>query len=225
MIQDVSNKDPRARFAKCSPEYPRVQSGSEINAIMADIIKIEENSAIGDYGSSIRCGCYWPQLLSKAQLLMFLTGIPDSTRPQLFHADAVLLVGQAVEHVQKCVTACSICVRQEQSVFSMLAHILAWFAKNMSYALNYPSVTQGCSLRVGESTLEGKHHAVGFCELLKYRSARILLVVKHMSNRLNRMSRDDSDFLLTAVRTLLPHVEAALEGLPPMAEVLLSESV
>lgn len=90
----------------------------EINAIMATITDIAKRP-IGSYHLDDHpCVTSWPQLLSKAQLLMYIAGSKSSFSLRL---DAVLQVSWTAEQVQKRISECPTCMSRGMELSSMLA--------------------------------------------------------------------------------------------------------
>ncbi|KAF5641171.1 sterigmatocystin biosynthesis regulatory [Fusarium sp. NRRL 25303] len=118
----------------------------EINAIIATITDIAKRPIASYHLDDQPCASSWPQLVSNAQLLMYIAGSVNSSSPRL---DAVLQISWAAEQVQKRISGCSACKPRIMEVSSMLALLYDWISSHIADALESPAALQSCRLRIG----------------------------------------------------------------------------
>lgn len=196
---------------------------AEINAIIASITKIAEQSTISHHIREESCPSLWPQLLSKAQLLMSIAGVQGSESSSSLRLDAVLHVASTAEHVQKCVSRCATCMSQEMEISSILALMYDWITKRIAYALDNPPAIQNHQLIIGNLVLTGHKGMISVYELIKYRITRAMHVIRSIQSRIMSIGQRDPDKLYQAVQLMFQGVESRLEALSGMIELLASE--
>ncbi|EEU34889.1 uncharacterized protein NECHADRAFT_79769 [Fusarium vanettenii 77-13-4] len=202
---------------------PSTQTQAEINAIIASITNIAEQSTISHHIREELCTSSWPQLLSKAQLLMSIAGVQGSESPASLRLDAVLHVAWAAEHVQWCVSRCATCMSQEMEIFGILALIYDWIAKCIAYALEDSLATQNHQLIIGDLVLTGHKSTISIHELIKHRIIRARHVMGNIKSRITNIGQRDPDKLDRAVQLIFQRVDSRLEALSGMMELLASE--
>ncbi|UPK97117.1 hypothetical protein LCI18_008052 [Fusarium solani-melongenae] len=199
------------------------QTQVEIDAIITSITRIAEQSTISHHMREELCTSSWPQLLSKAQLLMSIAGVQGSASPTSLRLDAVLHVAWAAEHVQRCVSRCTTCMSQEMEIFSILALMYDWITKRIAYALEDSPAIQNHQLIIGDLVLTGRKGMISVYELIKHRITRARHVVRHIKSRMMSIGQRDPDKLDQAVQLTFQGVDNRLEALSGMIELLASE--
>ncbi|KPM42704.1 hypothetical protein AK830_g3875 [Neonectria ditissima] len=194
-----------------------------IDAIIASIAKNVEQSTISHHTREESCPSLWPQLLSKAQLLMSIVGVQGSENSFSLRLDAVLHVASTAEHVQTCVSRCATCMSQEMETSSTLALMYDWITKRIACALENPPAIQNHKLIIGDLVLTGHKGMISVYELIKYRITRAINVIRDIKSRCLSIGQHDLDELYQAVQLTFHGVENRLEALSGMIELLASE--
>ncbi|EWG44777.1 hypothetical protein FVEG_15721 [Fusarium verticillioides 7600] len=194
----------------------------EINAIMATITDIARRP-IGSYHLGDHpCATSWPQLLAKAQLLMYTTGSGNSSSLRL---DAVLQVLWAAEQVQKRILGCSTCISRSMELSSILALLYDWISSRIADALEDLAALQSCRLKIGDSVLTGQNGIIGTYELVKYRITRAIRVIENMNNTSLTMREVKQGQMYKMARHLLEAAESRLEAISGMIDLLESKQL
>lgn len=192
----------------------------EINAIMATITDIARR-LIGSYHlDGHPCATSWPQLLAKAQLLMYITGSGNSPSLRL---DAVLQVSWTVEQVQKRISGCPTCISRSMELSSILALLYDWTSSRIADALEDLTALQSCRLKIGDSVLTGQNGIIGTCELVKYRIMRAIRVIENINNTSLTMGEVEQGQLYKMARHMLETAEIRLKAISGMIDLLESE--
>lgn len=220
--------NPAGRFSDAVQNTTHSRSSStqiqaEIDAIIASITRTAEQSTISHHMREELCTSSWPQLLSKAQLLMSIAGVQGSASPTSFRLDAVLHVAWAAEHVQRCVSRCTTCMSQEMEIFSMLALMYDWITKRIAYALEDSPAIQNHQLTIGDLVLTGHKSIISVYELIKHRITRARHVIRNIKSRVMSIGQSDPDKLDQAVQLGFQGVDNRLEALSGMIELVASE--
>ncbi|KAF5640815.1 hypothetical protein F52700_3527 [Fusarium sp. NRRL 52700] len=201
--------------------HPLSEVDMEINSIMATITDIAKRPIVTHHLNGRPCAASWPQLLSKAQLLMYIAGSGNSSSVRL---DAVLQVSWAVEQVQKRISGCPACVSRSMELSSVLALLYDWISSRIADTLKDPVALQTCRLKIGNSVLRGQNGLIGTYELVKYRITRAIRVIEHI-NKTNFTvgNGEQPDELYRIAHLLLGAAERRLEALSGMIDLLESE--
>ncbi|CZR40546.1 uncharacterized protein FPRO_05446 [Fusarium proliferatum ET1] len=192
----------------------------EINAIMAIITDIAKRPIATYHLDDHPCASSWPQLLSKAQLLMYIAGSATSSSPRL---DAVLQVSSAAEQVQKRISGCPACKPRSMELFSMLVLLYDWISSQIADALENPAALQSCRLRIGNSVLTGQNGLIGTYELVKYRITRAIHVIENINNTNTTVKEGDPGPLYKMTQLMLEAAESRLEAISGLIDLLESE--
>ncbi|KAF5714359.1 hypothetical protein FMUND_7483 [Fusarium mundagurra] len=192
----------------------------EINAIMTTITDIAKRP-IGSYHLDDRpCASSWPQLLSKAQLLMYIAGSGNSSSLRL---DAVLQVSWTVEQVQKRISGCPTCMSRSMELSRTVALLYDWISSRIADALENPAALQSCRLTIGDSVLTGQNGLIGTYELVKYRITRAIQVIGNINSTSSTVGEGESGQLYKMARLMLEVAESRLESISGMIDLLESE--
>ncbi|KAF4337247.1 hypothetical protein FBEOM_8836 [Fusarium beomiforme] len=192
----------------------------EINAIMASITDIATRSVGSNHRREDLCISSWPQLLSKAQLLMYLTA---SENPSPFRLDAVLHVSWTAEQIKKRISRCLTCMSRGAELSSMLALLYDWISTRIAYALEDPSIIQSCRLMIGNTDLTGSKGIIGIYELVKYRIHRAMDVIENIKSGEIGIRQRGPDSIYKAAELMIQEAASRLEALSGMIDLLESE--
>ncbi|KAF5585808.1 uncharacterized protein FSUBG_12325 [Fusarium subglutinans] len=192
----------------------------EINFIMATITDIASRPIETYHLDDHPCTTSWPQLLSKAQILMYISGSGNSSSLRL---DAVLLVCWAAEQVQKRISACPVCIARSMELSSMLALLYDWISSQIADALENPAMIQNCCLRIGNSVVTGQNGLIGTYELIKYRITRAIHMIENINSTVSTMGEGDKGQVYGMARLVLEVAESRLEAISGMIDLLESE--
>ena len=130
----------------------------EIRAIMATTTDTAKRPIPSCHLDNHPCAGCWPQLLSKAQPLMYIARSGKSSSPR---SDAVIKISWTVEQVQKRISRCPACKPREMELSSMLALLYDWTSSQIVDALENPVALQSYRFRIGDSVLKGKPGLIG----------------------------------------------------------------
>ncbi|KAI1027257.1 hypothetical protein LB504_008093 [Fusarium proliferatum] len=192
----------------------------EINAIIATITDIAKRPIATYHLVDHPCASSWPQLLSNAQLLMYIAGSVISSSPRL---DAVVQISWAAEQVQKRISGCPACKPRIMEVSSILALLYDWISSHIADALESPAALQTCQLAIGNSVLTGQNGLIGTYELVKYRITRAIHVIQNINNT-NVTGKDgDPGQLYKIAQLMLEVAESRLEAISGMIDLLESK--
>ncbi|CVL08521.1 uncharacterized protein FMAN_05221 [Fusarium mangiferae] len=191
----------------------------EINAIMATITNIAKRPIASYHLVDHPCASSWPQLLSNAQLLMYIAGSVNSSSPRL---DAVLQISWAAEQVQERILGCPACKPRIMEVSRMLALLYDWISSQVADALESPAALQSCRLRIGNSVLTGQNGLIGAYELVKYRITRAIHVIQNINTNAT-VEDGDPGQLYKIAQLMLEVAESRLEAISGMIDLLESE--
>lgn len=196
------------------------QVDMEINAIMATITDIAKRPIASYHLDDHPCASSWPQLLSKAQLLMYIAGSGNSSSPRL---DAVLQISWTAEQVQKRISGCPTCKPRSMELSSILAILYDWISSQIAVALENSAVLQSYHLRIGNSVLTGQNGLIGTYELVKYRITRAIHAIQNINNTNTTVGDGDPGQLYKMAQIMLEVAESRLEAISGLIDILESE--
>ncbi|KAF5585785.1 hypothetical protein FPCIR_8215 [Fusarium pseudocircinatum] len=192
----------------------------EINAIITTITDIAKRPIGSHYLDDHPCATFWPQLLAKAQLLMYIAGWGNSSPLRL---DAVLHVSWTAEQVQKRISGCPACISRSMELSSALALLYDWISSRITDALETPAALQSYRLKIGDSVLTGQNGIIGTYELVKYRITRAIRVIENMGNTNFTVGEGEQSQLYKMARHMLESAESRLKAISGMIDLLESE--
>ncbi|KAF4500541.1 hypothetical protein FAGAP_3274 [Fusarium agapanthi] len=191
----------------------------EINS-MATITDIAKRPIESYHLDDHPCTTSWSQLLSKAQLLMYIAGSGNSSPLRL---DTVLQVCWAAEQVQKRVLGCPACIYRNMELSSMLALLYDWISSQIADTPENPAMIQNCRLRIDNSVVTRQNGLIGTYELIKYRITRAIYVIENINNTVSIMGEGGLGQVYRMTRPMLEVAESRLEAISGMIELLESE--
>ncbi|KAF5633125.1 uncharacterized protein FTJAE_7304 [Fusarium tjaetaba] len=192
----------------------------DINSIMATITDIVKRPLGSCHLDDHPCATSWPQLLSKAQLLMYITGSGSSSSLRL---DAVLQVSWTAEQVQKRISGCPVCMSRSMELSSALVLMYDWISSRIADALEDPAALQSCRLKIGDSVLTGQNGIIGTYELVKYRITRAIRVIEDINSTSCTVGEGKPSRWYKMTRLMLEMAESRLEAISGAIDLLESE--
>lgn len=225
LINTIHRHTSMAQQASIHLEDSASKADTEIDALIISTTQLAEMSILSQHTHRDLCTLSWQRLLSKLQLLISVTGIQASMETSSLRLDAVLHVAWAAEHAQKSMLSCPTCMSQEMTVSSILAPMYDWVARSIVDALESPPAMQSCQLKIGSLVVTGGGRMIGVRELVKYRTSRLVHAIRHVRSRVESTRRIGQSNLYQATQFMLQGIEAQLESVAGMLELLSSEQI